>query len=70
MFNKYNKQCKAGACDHVALWNFRLHFEPSCLPPLKKNHTLIFIYTHFSLKDKLIWNSTQVETDFLNFLKN
>jgi hypothetical protein len=24
-----------GACDHVALWNFRLRFEPSGLPPLK-----------------------------------
>jgi hypothetical protein len=23
-----------GACDHVALWNFRLRFEPSGLPPL------------------------------------
>jgi DNA-binding HxlR family transcriptional regulator len=27
--------CKKKWC-HVVLWNFRLHFEPSCLPPLTK----------------------------------
>jgi hypothetical protein len=26
-----------GGCDHVVLWNFRLHFEPTGLPPVKKS---------------------------------
>jgi hypothetical protein len=32
-----------GACDRVVLWNFRLCFEPSGLPPLKYTNLGIII---------------------------
>jgi hypothetical protein len=31
--NKKSFYCE-GDCGHVALWNFKLCFEPSCPPPL------------------------------------
>ncbi len=44
------KYCE-GDCDHMTLWNFRLCFEPSGLPPLSKNLLLIglVIFLLFSL---------------------
>ncbi len=39
-FTKKKNYCEV-ACDDVTLWNFRLHFEPSGLPPLNTQNSWI-----------------------------
>jgi hypothetical protein len=43
-----------GACDRMALWNFRLRFEPSGLPLLKYTNLGIIIIIIFSTINLLL----------------